>query len=71
MQTMFVDPHKVAAASAGKALVDDDCAKKSVTELTRDWTTTSPPTAVPTEKPPQVSPGVDGNCSFWLTLVWR
>src|SRR5204863_6090105 len=26
----------IAAASAGKALVDDDCAKKAVAELTRD-----------------------------------
>lgn len=26
----------IAAASAGEALVDDDCAKKAVTELTRD-----------------------------------
>ena len=25
-----------AAATAGKALVDDDCAKKAVAELTRD-----------------------------------
>jgi type II secretory pathway predicted ATPase ExeA len=26
----------IAAATAGKALVDDDCAKKAVAELTRD-----------------------------------
>jgi len=26
----------IAAASAGKAIVDDDCAKKAVAELTRD-----------------------------------
>ena len=26
----------IAATTAGKALVDDDCAKKSVAELTRD-----------------------------------
>lgn len=28
----------IAAATAGKALVDDDCAKKAVAELTRHWT---------------------------------
>ena len=26
----------IAAATAGKALMDDDCAKKAVAELTRD-----------------------------------
>ena len=26
----------IAAATAGKALVDDDCAKKAIAELTRD-----------------------------------
>jgi type II secretory pathway predicted ATPase ExeA len=26
----------IAAGTAGKALVDDDCAKKAMTELTRD-----------------------------------
>jgi hypothetical protein len=37
---------------SGKALVEDDCAKKAVTELTRDQTSTSPPTAGPIERPP-------------------
>src|SRR5207245_8995542 len=35
----------IAATTAGKALVDDDCAKKAVAELTRDRTPPSAPTS--------------------------
>jgi hypothetical protein len=36
----------IAATTAGKALVDDDCARKAVAELTRDCTQPHAPTSL-------------------------